>query len=311
MYSQINGLTLPIGEFSAASGASVVASGTGSSGAATQYAMTIRAGKLNTDATNAALFTGLITLVKEGTGAWTLTGNNTYSGSTTVSSGALIVNGNQSAATGNVTVNGSGVLGGAGSIGGATTINGILSPGNNSLATLAFAGNLTLGAASTTLLGISRNPIANDLVAVNGTLTLNGTLDVVNVSPEIFAEGDSFQLFSAGNFTGSFTNVSLPALDPGLAWNTATLNSSGVISVVNATTPILGQLALDGNNLLLNGSNGVPGQSFYLLGSSNLTQPLAAWSVLQTNQFDAGGNFSFTNALNVNWTQGYYRLLVP
>ena len=313
MYSRATaGSIIPVGQFSAVPGAVVTAGGcSGNCGAGTQNSVTWRVGGLNTDTTNAALFSGTTSLIKEGSGKWTLTGDNTYSGTTAVNGGALIVNGNQSAATGDVTVNGGGVLGGAGSLGGVTTVNGILSPGDNSIAPLTFAGNLTLGAASTTLIGISRNPIASDLVAVAGTLTLNGTLNVVNVSPEILAAGDAFQLFSTSAFTGSFTNVSLPALDAGLAWNTATLNSSGVISVVAITTPILGQLALDGNNLLLNGSNGVPGASFYLLGSSNLNQPLATWSVLQTNQFDAGGNFSFTNALNLNWPQGYYRLLVP
>jgi hypothetical protein len=37
-----------------------------------------------------------------------------------------------------------------------------------------------------------------------------------------------------------------------------------------------------------------------VLASTNLGLPLANWTVLSTNAFDAGGNFSFTNPLNPN-----------
>jgi fibronectin-binding autotransporter adhesin len=309
LYAQSSGLTIPIGEFSGNQGAVVAANG--GSGASTQYAVTIREGKLNTDCTNAALFQGSVTLIKEGSGKWTLTRDNTYSGSTTVSNGWLLINGNQSAATGALLVKSAATLGGAGVIGGVTTIEGVLSPGNNSLAALMFAANLIFATNGVAALGISRNPIANDFVVVNGTLTLNGALNVVNTSPEILADGDAFQLFSAASITGNFTNLTLPALDAGLAWNTTALNSSGVISVVAITTPVIGEFALDGNNLVITGHSGVPGLDYYLLGSSNLNFPVAAWSVLKTNQFDAGGNFSLTNALNPNWPQGFYRLQIP
>jgi hypothetical protein len=32
---------------------------------------------------------------------------------------------------------------------------------------------------------------------------------------------------------------------------------------------------------------------------------------LLTNQFDAGGNFNFTNPINPSWTQGFYLLQIP
>jgi fibronectin-binding autotransporter adhesin len=311
MYAQGSGYTLTIGEFSATNGASVVASGTGSSAAAVQHAMTIRAGRLNTDTTNAALFTGLVTLVKEGTGKWTLTRDNTYSGTTTVSNGTLFVNGNQTSASGSVTVASLGTLGGTGTIGGATTVNGILAPGQNSLGTLAFAGNLTLGANATATLGLSKNPIASDLVTIGGTLTLNGTLDVVNVSPEFLAAGDSFQLFSATTFSGNFATVNLPALDTGLAWNTSTLRTNGIISVVAVTPPVLDNLTLTGSNLTFSASGSVPGGTFWLLASPDLALPLANWTHVTTNTFDGNGSFNFSNALAPGSTQQFYRVVIP
>jgi autotransporter-associated beta strand protein len=313
MYSRATaGSIIPIGHFSAVQGATVTAGGcSGNCGAGTQNAVTWRVGGLNTDATNSALFTGSTSLIKEGSGRWTLTTDNNHSGTTVVNGGTLVVNGNQSAATGVVTVNAGGTLGGTGVIGGATTVNGVLSPGNNSLAQLTFASGLTFTTNGIAALGISRNPVASDQVTVSGTLTLNGALEVVNTSPEILAAGDSFQLFSAANISGVFSTVTLPALDSGLAWNTSQLYSNGIISVVAITAPVIGTFNLGNNGLVLSGNGGVPATDFYLIGTTNLGTPVYEWSILQTNQFDGAGNFIFTNPLNAGWPQGFYRIAIP
>ncbi len=64
-------------------------------------------------------------LMKTGTGTFTLTGANTYSGGTIIDGGALLANNTTGSATGtgNVTINASGTLGGTGSVGGAVMVN--------------------------------------------------------------------------------------------------------------------------------------------------------------------------------------------
>lgn len=90
MYSRLTaGAVIPIGAFSADTGA-VVSAGTGS-GAGQHNAMTLQVGGLNTDATNAATIQGPVTLIKEGDGTWILTGPNTYTGLTTISGGTVQV----------------------------------------------------------------------------------------------------------------------------------------------------------------------------------------------------------------------------
>jgi hypothetical protein len=59
------------------------------------------------------------------------------------------------------------------------------------------------------------------------------------------------------------------------------------------------------------GSSGVPGASFYLLGTTNLATPMTNWTRLLTNTFDNNGNFDFTNLLNTNGPQNFFRLQAP
>src|ERR1035438_6559702 len=100
-------------------------------------------------------------------------------------------------------------------------------PGPN-FATLSFSNNLTLAAASSTLIAISKTPKTNDAFVVSGSLSLNGALTVTNLSGTLVL-GDSFKLFTAAAASGNFSSVALPLLRAGLAWNKTALASSGVI----------------------------------------------------------------------------------
>jgi hypothetical protein len=48
-------------------------------------------------------------------------------------------------------------------------------------------------------------------------------------------------------------------------------------------------------NFAGSGTNGIPGWSYLILASSNLTKPFSSWTVVATNYFDGAGNFAFTN----------------
>ena len=80
------------------------------------------------------------------------------------------------------------------------------------------------------------------------------------------------------------------------------------ISVV-AVPGIIG-ISLSGGNLVINGSNGVSGQTCYVLTTTNLALPRSQWIPVATNVLNAGGNFSITatNAVNPNVPQQFYIL---
>jgi len=72
--------------------------------------------------------------------------------------------------------------------------------------------------------------------------------------------------------------------------------------------PNIGSIELSGSNMLFNGANGIPQSPYFVLMSTNVTLPLADWTVVATNVFDAGGNFTFTNTANPNAPQQFYKL---
>jgi len=141
---------------------------------------------------------------------------------------------------------------------------------------------------------------------VSGALAENGTLVVSNANASTLTAGDSFKLFTAGSYSGAFTNFILPSLAANLVWNTNTLNISGALSVAAYSPPNISSLAVAGTSLTVSGSGGIPYWTYYVLGTTNLAAP--QWTTLATNQFDANGNFIFTNGINANAPQTFFRL---
>lgn len=219
---------------------------------------------------------------------------------------------------GGMNVTGGQTLSGNGSIRGNITLNNgaVLSPGHAAalLGTLTFSNALTLAAGSTSRFEISKAPTTNDVARVLGALANGGTLIVTNISGNSLAAGDTFKLFNAASYSGSFANAVLPPLDSGLGWDTNALNASGTISVVTVVPPpppVFSAVGLFDGAFVFGGTGGVANADFYLLGTTNLANPLTNWTRLLTNQFDNNGNFNFTNTLNPDWPQIFYRLQLP
>jgi len=261
-----SGSIMDIGVLGGTSGAEV---GPGNS---TSSGRSFRIGWNNLDAVFAGriLADGANTVTKVGTGNWTVSGANTYNGGTIVSGGTLTVNNSSGSGTGtgSVTVNNSATLAGTGIISGAVTIasGATNSPGANGIGTLRVNNSFTLNAGSTMRIEINKTSGTKDLLDVSGTLTYGGTLVVSNLSGTL-ADGDSFKVFDAGSYAGSFTSQSLPPLASDLMWYTGQLNTSGTITVVstNFTVPQSITWAGDGIANVWNtsaqnwlGTNGLP-----------------------------------------------------
>lgn len=120
----------------------------------------------------------VVSLTKNGSGTWTLSGTNTYTGATTVSSGRLIVSGTF---TSNITANG-----------------GTLVPNN----TPATTGNLTLNSGA----NLEARP-GTDTLTIGNNVTLAGNLNLI-ADPGI-PTGTTFTIVnktSAGAVSGTFAS---------------------------------------------------------------------------------------------------------
>lgn len=173
-------------------------------------------------------------LNKNGAGTLILDGPSNHSGVTTVSAGTLIINGDFTQATGAVSVNNGATLGGAGVIGGNTTVNsgGKLAPGA-SPGTLTFANDLTLASGSSLIFE------GGDLVAVDGTLTLNDNW--ILTLGDGFQDGGAVTLFTYGTLADN------PDLVP--TFNIASLGfvPTGELSLTDT-----------GSSIVLNGVSVIP-----------------------------------------------------
>jgi hypothetical protein len=266
---------------------------------------------------------------KTGQGVLTFNGICTHNGPSTISVGPLAV-GSAGTFVGATTflVGGSGLLNvsatpgfairtnqtlsGSGKVVGNISVNGALFPGDVS-STLTFSNNLTLNASSVTTVRISRTIQTTEKAVCYGTLTFGGSLIVSNVGSALLV-GDTFDLFGFTGSPGTFASLTLPTLDPGLAWNVSNLSVDGKISVVSATSPsphITTPTLLNLTNFVMTATGGISNGQFRILTQTNVAAPLTNWSILSTNNYDASGTCLLTNPVNPLEPQRYFIIVQP
>ena len=204
-------------------------------------------------------------VAKDGTGTLALSGASTYSGSTIVNAGTLLVNG--SLGTTAVSVSNGATLGGIGSIAGNVTLDSgaTLAPGTSPGTLTVGSLNLSSGSILDYELGVPSvvGGGVNDLVAVNGNLTLDGRLDVTDIGG--FGAG-SYTLMTYG---GALTNRGLAFgfLPGGFGYGLA--SGGGVVRLT--VSPV------DGSTLYWDGSG--PSADGVINGGSGIwTAGLANWT---------------------------------
>ncbi len=141
-------------------------------------------------------------LTKVGSGALTLTGENTYSGGTVLQSGTLVAGNSQVFGTGDVALNG-GTL----QISGPRSLN--------------VGGNYTQSAGATLALGLGPIATSWDTLVVGGTAHLGGTLEVVSYGGFAIHDNETFTIVEAAGVTGTFGSVqdSVPGDAVSVAYN--------------------------------------------------------------------------------------------
>jgi autotransporter-associated beta strand protein len=169
----------------------------------------------------------------------TLSAVNNYTGPTLVGAGTLLITGSLGASS--VTVSNGAVVGGSGIVGGPVSVlaGGTLRPGQSGPATSSLAISNSLTLAGNTLLAVNRTNTQTCARVVGLTsVTYGGTLSLTNLGPAL-QFGDSFGLFGAALYSGSFSAMTLPGLPDGLGWDASQLATNGTLSVVSNLPPTI------------------------------------------------------------------------
>jgi autotransporter-associated beta strand protein len=254
-----------------------------------------------------------------------LTGNGSISGSS-----LIFLGGNNPASTfldvsrrsdQTLTLASSQVLGGIGTVNGSLVVSAgaTLSPagtnttlgitsGANTTGTISVTNAVTLN--GTTVIKLNGSGVSDQVQAGAG-ITYGGALNLVNISGTPLAAGNSFHIFNATSYAGSFASITPATPGAGLVWDTSQLNN-GVVNVVTATSqPVISSTSLSGGNLVFSGTNGVSNESYSVWTTTNLTVPFTNWVLLLTNTFDAAGAFSVTDIISPDSLQQFYRIQSP
>ena len=176
-----------------------------------------------------------VSLVKRGTGTWTLSGSNVFTGPTSVEAGTLVVSG--SLPTNSVSISNGATVAGLGRLQGDVALSGILDPGTADLkGPMTVDGSLLVEADGAVNLTI--DSLANyDRVAGTTAVTINGTINVAASDTYSPNTGNTFQLFSSPIDGVPVLNLT-PLADTNYVWVTNNFPSTGQISVTN-NSPIL------------------------------------------------------------------------
>jgi hypothetical protein len=167
------------------------------------------------------------------------------------------------------------------------------------------------------MLGLKVNGANNTTNVVAANLIASG-LNVLRIDAVENVEGNAtIPLISYATLSGSVSTNFALQLPAGFAGNLVDNAAEKRIDLDIAPAPpvpapFISEVRLSGGDLIISGTNGVPGQSYHVLTSTNLALPLAQWTLLSSNVIaDSNGLFGFTNGIPPEASMRFYLLQVP
>jgi autotransporter-associated beta strand protein len=270
-------------------------------------------------------------LIKTGQGTLVLSNADICTGSITVSNGVLVLvpggsitNTAQVSIASNATFDVSALTGYTFS--GASPVQTLAGISTSGTANVNATGNtLTLASGANGLFKAAggAGPTVGK-ISVAGNLALNGNVITINVTGSPLGVTTNRLLDCTGTLSGTANATPVITglgLNPGATASIVTTpGSNGHVDLVvtgsmlvPTVPPHIAGFNMVNTNLVLNGTNGQTGGTYYLLGSTNLALPLSQWTPVATNVVStngANGAFTFTgtNTVHSGVGQQYYIL---
>lgn len=162
---------------------------------------------------------------------------------------------------------------------------------------------------------------ASNLGQVNTSLltTVSDGVSSVDLQHNVNDIQGGIGQYVIGTFTADATNqvVTLtggnaPGVDTDTVSCVALLNAYQLRAITPASAPVITDVLLAGSDITLNGTNGPPNGAYQMLRSPDVAAPMDGddWAGIGVKNFDANGNFNFTEGLPENEPVNFYRVLV-
>ena len=150
-------------------------------------------------------------------------------------------------------------------------------------------GSVVLGGSSQLAINFTGSALAPD--SSNPFWQGNRTWKILSIGGSASNPGPTaFPTIANGTFAaGSFTNYADAGGNIILAF---------VPNATVPTNPKVGTVSKVGTNLVMSGSGGSAGHTYYLVSSSSITNARNTWVTNATGTFDGSGDFIITNAIN-------------
>jgi hypothetical protein len=146
----------------------------------------------------------------------------------------------------------------------------------------------------------------NDTIKGLASITYGGTLDVGHFATSGYTLTNTFKLFYANSYSGSFDAINPLTAGGQYGWDTSTLAVDGTLRIMPAK-PRVNSVVISGGSLQISGVAGPSGAAYDVLASNELT-PVATWPVIQSSSFNADGTFSFSVPIDGTTPHQYFRI---